>query len=72
VPTPIPAHVEDVGGLKAGARERVDDDRDVPGDPIVDVPAEQVWQLGGDLPGDLLGDVGSGYQPQGHGVGMPG
>jgi hypothetical protein len=41
LPHPLVADVEDLGGLSVGARERVDDDRDVPGDAVVDVPTEK-------------------------------
>jgi len=66
---PLVAGVEELGSLPTCACERVDDDRDVPGDTPVDVLVEKPRKLGGELPGDLLRDLGSSNQSQRHGVG---
>jgi hypothetical protein len=57
---PLLAGVEDLGSFTLGARKGVYDDRDVPGDTVVDVSTEDLGQLEGDLFGDLLGNVGRG------------
>jgi hypothetical protein len=57
---PLLAGIEDLGSFTLGARKGVYDDRDVPGDTVVDVSTEDLGQLGGDLFGDLLGNVGRG------------
>jgi hypothetical protein len=36
------ADVEDLGSFPLGARERIDDDRDVSGDAVIDVPGKMV------------------------------
>lgn len=61
LPQPLLADVEDLGGVPVAAREGVYDDRDIPRYAAIDMPGEQVGKLGGEIPGDLLGDLGRRY-----------
>src|SRR5215218_8454921 len=67
---PLAAAVEDLWGLPDSAGERVHDDRYVPRDTAIDPIGEEIGQLRSQLPGDLLWDVGGGYQPQPHHPGL--
>jgi hypothetical protein len=57
-----PGRREEFGLFRVGAREWVADDRDVPGDAIVDVYAEKLGEADTDLPGYFLRDLGCRYQ----------
>jgi hypothetical protein len=65
----LPALVQYLRRFPIGAGEGVDHYRYVPRDPCVDPAAEEIGQFGSQLLGDLLGDLGGGYQSQRHSAG---
>src|SRR5918999_1618968 len=67
---PLAADIEDLRRLPAGAGEGVHDDRHLPRDADVHALGEELRQLRSELIGDLLGDVGGGYQSQRRNTGV--